>query len=75
VVFSLLHPLAESDPAERPDAREETPAAEAADWLQNPTETSQLSPTMRLLLMLRDEEPWTGPLPSEQEEPEEELHA
>jgi hypothetical protein len=36
VVFSLLHPLAESDPAERPDAPPETPAAEAAEWLTDP---------------------------------------
>lgn len=36
VVFSRVHPLADSDPAERTPARTETPAAEALAWLEDP---------------------------------------
>ena len=31
-----MHPLLESDPAQRTAAREETPAAEAVAWLEDP---------------------------------------
>jgi hypothetical protein len=36
VVFSSVHPLVESDPAERTPARQDTPAAEAVAWLEDP---------------------------------------
>jgi hypothetical protein len=65
-----LHPLAESDPAERSEARQETPAAEAADWLQNPTDNASRAPSanMRWIEALERDAPWTGPIPSEKEE-------
>ena len=36
MVFFRVHPLAESDPAERPGAKEDTPAREALAWLEDP---------------------------------------
>ena len=66
MVFSSLHPLAESDPDERTPAREQTPAAEAAAWLENPERQDQPSPNMRWIEMLAQAPQWTGPLPSEQ---------
>ena len=36
MVFSPVHPLVESDPAERTPAREETSPAEAVAWLEDP---------------------------------------
>jgi hypothetical protein len=36
VVFSFVHPLADSDLAERTQARQDTPTAEALDFLANP---------------------------------------
>jgi hypothetical protein len=36
VVFSRVHPLVESDPAQRTQSRQDTPAAEAVAWLEDP---------------------------------------
>ena len=36
MVFSRVHPLVESDSAQRTSAREETPATEAVAWLADP---------------------------------------
>jgi len=41
VVFSHVHPLVESDPAQRTPARQETPAAEAVAWLEDPQPISK----------------------------------
>jgi uncharacterized membrane protein len=70
VVFFRVHPLADSDPAERPEARQETPAAEAVDWLQNPTDDASRKPSanMRYIEMLENAPQWTGPIPDEDNE-------
>ena len=36
VVFFPVHPLADSDPAERTQARQDTPTADVLDFLANP---------------------------------------
>lgn len=36
MAFSFVHPLADSDPAERTQARQDTPTAEALEWLAKP---------------------------------------
>jgi hypothetical protein len=65
-----VHPLLDSDPEERPAAKEETPAAEAAAWLQNPEREDLPSANARFIEMLERSPRWTGPLPSEVENEE-----
>ena len=73
VVFCTVHPLADSDPAERLPAREETPAPEAVDFLANPAahvdRDAQRFAALRAFL---EGPQWTGPLPSQQQQQEEE---
>ena len=70
-----MEPLAEVDPADRKNARAETPAPEAAAWLADPDKPREevLTPNMRYIRWLTDQPEWTGPLPGEastEEDPE-----
>ena len=51
MVFFPVHPLAESDPDERTEARQQTPAREALAWLEDPE--SRIRATVRTLALFR----------------------
>lgn len=65
-------PRADSTPAERTPAREETPAPEAANWLADPAaHVDRQAEYLRALDELANGPQWSGPLPSKQPEAEE----
>lgn len=61
-----MEPLAEVDPADRKNARADTPAPEAAAWLADPDKPREqvLSANMRYINWLANQPQWTGPLPT-----------
>ncbi len=71
-IFPAVEPLAEVDPADRKNARADTPAPEAATWLADPDKPHKeaLTPNMRYIQWLTDQPEWTGPLPGEDPTPE-----
>jgi hypothetical protein len=75
VVFFRLHPLAESDPAERTEAREETAVLEAVDFLADP-DSALKPPRTNFAEWLAEQPEWKAPpdsaRASDDEEDEEE---
>ena len=71
-----MEPLADTDPADRKNARADTPAPEAAAWLANPDKPPEkgLSANMRYINWLADQPEFDGPWPAAKgSTPEEEI--
>ena len=69
-------PLATLDPADRPQAKADTTAPEAAAWLANPEAVAQArSANLDLFLRWENEPEWTGPTISEQHADDAETNA